>query len=257
VPRLANTTTVVGYRKSHGDFSDWSAGEAPIYASLDPTGATIESPLVFSRRGRWWLFSTAAVPNPEASAISNPTSPTDQVVANWSRDGSINDLVVDESTHQPSNAYTYWKATELLEISAIRDVAFFAAFNDHSQGISYFPAHTAAAPYLFEEHCPVSALDVEPAPAPREVRLSVKEWGPGGRVVFALQSPRASNVDFGIYDLSGRRVATVFRGRVDAGDAEYGWNATDNSGGVLPSGVYFACSKVDGIRRSVAFPVLR
>ena len=56
-------------------------------------------------------------------------------------------------------------------------------------------------------------------------------------VSFAL--PEASNVEVAVYDVSGRRVAFIERGREEAGVINRSWDGKDDLGRPLASGVYF------------------
>ncbi|HEY3217192.1 MAG TPA: family 43 glycosylhydrolase, partial [Candidatus Eisenbacteria bacterium] len=77
---------VVGVARSNGDFASWS-NTFPLWATLHrwPTATVgrVESPHVFPRNGSWWLFYTAN--GDTVYGVSNPTSPTDTVTANWSQ----------------------------------------------------------------------------------------------------------------------------------------------------------------------------
>lgn len=66
----------------------------------------------------------------------------------------------------------------------------------------------------------------------------------GSTLRFELS--RDSQVDLGIFDLSGRRVATLRNGRLAAGPHEPSWDARDASGTPLPSGVYLARIQAEG-----------
>ncbi|MFN8588304.1 MAG: FlgD immunoglobulin-like domain containing protein [Candidatus Eisenbacteria bacterium] len=68
----------------------------------------------------------------------------------------------------------------------------------------------------------------------------------GGKVAFALALPQAAtDVDLAVYDLAGRRVATLWRGALGAGARTFTWD-----GGAARDGVYFARLVVDGEVRS-------
>lgn len=66
-----------------------------------------------------------------------------------------------------------------------------------------------------------------------------------GATAFVVSLPAAGVVDLAMYDLAGRRVATLWRGALPAGSREFTWRP-----GRAPSGVYFARLVVDGVVRS-------
>jgi hypothetical protein len=55
-------------------------------------------------------------------------------------------------------------------------------------------------------------------------------------IVFSL--PEASTATLEVYDLSGRRVATLYSGAAAAGEREVVWNLAGNDGSAVPPGVY-------------------
>lgn len=60
-----------------------------------------------------------------------------------------------------------------------------------------------------------------------------------GGTAISFTVPEASDIDLCVYDLIGRKVATLYSGRVEAGDSEISWDARSATGGELPSGIYF------------------
>jgi len=56
---------------------------------------------------------------------------------------------------------------------------------------------------------------------------------------FALTVSSASDVDLAVFDLAGRRIATVYKGRMQAGTRDFSWNRTRDDGRTVGSGVYF------------------
>ena len=60
---------------------------------------------------------------------------------------------------------------------------------------------------------------------------------PTSRVKFTLA--KSGKVDLGVFDLSGRRLATLLNGNVPAGDYSQRWNGLDSNGARVRSGVYF------------------
>ena len=58
--------------------------------------------------------------------------------------------------------------------------------------------------------------------------------------VFSFSLPDASQVQLAIYNTLGQKVATVVNDWLSAGDYKITWRGTDNGGGKVASGVYFA-----------------
>jgi choice-of-anchor B domain-containing protein len=77
---------------------------------------------------------------------------------------------------------------------------------------------------------------------PRDLRLSQAYPNParGGREVhLSLAMPEAGRVDAVVYDVAGRRVAELARGRLPAGPHRIGWDGRGTDGPPVPAGVYF------------------
>ncbi len=76
----------------------------------------------------------------------------------------------------------------------------------------------------------VSGLELS-APSPNPFR---------GRTELRFRLARAASVDVGVYDLFGRRVKSLRSGEpLPPGDHAVTWDGTDDTGGHVPSGVYF------------------
>ncbi len=56
---------------------------------------------------------------------------------------------------------------------------------------------------------------------------------------IGISLPGRSDVRLTVYDVSGRRVATVASGARDAGEHHFEWNGTDDAGNRVGAGVYF------------------
>jgi len=73
------------------------------------------------------------------------------------------------------------------------------------------------------------------APAPNPW---LRGAGGGLAVTFALPA-QAADVDLAIYDVSGRRVATLAQGALAAGPHTAHWDGVASAGGSVRPGVYF------------------
>ncbi len=92
-------------------------------------------------------------------------------------------------------------------------------------------------------------LGVEPLAAAPGGALSRPWPNPArGDVSFALDVPSAGEVAVEVFDLAGRRVASVARGAFEAGVHALSWNARDDRGAPAPSGVYLVRATGPGFR---------
>jgi hypothetical protein len=82
---------------------------------------------------------------------------------------------------------------------------------------------------------------------PRILRLDPPQPNPiAAATIVAFELPRAAVVDLGVFDLAGRRVATLANGAASAGRNEVRWNATGDAGARLPGGLYFLRLSIEG-----------
>ena len=67
-----------------------------------------------------------------------------------------------------------------------------------------------------------------------------------GRVLLSYSISKPSAVEVKVYDVAGRVVSELFRGRATEGVHTLAWQGRDSAGRKLPSGVYFVTLKIDG-----------
>jgi len=75
-------------------------------------------------------------------------------------------------------------------------------------------------------------------------------------VRFTVALERAGALDVRVYDVSGRRVRTLFAGDAAAGPRELIWNLRDQAGARVRAGVYWLSARADGPARSRRVVVL-
>jgi len=76
---------------------------------------------------------------------------------------------------------------------------------------------------------------------------------PASRVNLNFTLPRDADVQLGVYDISGRRVALLASGNLSAGSYQRVWNGLDDNGSRVHSGVYFYRLRAGGeVRTSTA-----
>jgi hypothetical protein len=101
------------------------------------------------------------------------------------------------------------------------------------------------AAYLVEV-TDATAVDPQPARADRALWASPNPSSGAQRVHFRM--PHDGHVRLEVFDLAGRRVATLVDGARTAGDHEVAWAGRDAGGHVVSAGVYLARLTVDGAR---------
>jgi hypothetical protein len=69
---------------------------------------------------------------------------------------------------------------------------------------------------------------------------------PSRKATFSVTLPQESDVEIGIYDVAGRQVTTLLKGRMPAGQFSREWAGTDSDGRAVNAGVYFARMKAGG-----------
>ena len=75
---------------------------------------------------------------------------------------------------------------------------------------------------------------------PKAVTLKANVPNPfNPQTTISFDLPRKSNVDLAVYELSGRRVATLASGSLEAGSHNIVWRGRDDSGRPVASGMYF------------------
>ncbi len=127
---------------------------------------------------------------------------------------------------QPVSGWSYARET----IVTVPGTGVVSAYMDTRNGnADVFARMIASAP----------ATAVRPAPA-RGVRLGAPWPNPaGGATRISWGIDRAGRVDLSVYDVAGRRVRNLVRGRFGAGSHTARWDGRDAHGRRVASGVYF------------------
>lgn len=219
------------------DLLSWTPLDHPFLGTEDPTfqGATtvVESPHVFSRGGQWWMPYTVNGDQIffETTAGADPAE-TDS--ASWGPPIWLRSV----TEGQPSELQ-YWHASEYLRINSTQ---YLAAFDDNATSIDikgvFSPANAAVDSFRLD--CPQIA-GVGDAEVPQhDVRMAITgvRWG-APQVGLRLELPSRMAVRLAVYDVSGRRRATLVDGELPGGVTEISWDGRDRVGTRIASGVYF------------------
>lgn len=103
--------------------------------------------------------------------------------------------------------------------------------------------------------CPRTAADIQihyvnVAQAPKPLAFSVYP-NPARRATISFTLPSAAKVELGVFDVTGRKVATLVNGNFPAGEYSRGWLGRDDRGNQVASGVYFYRLKAGNETRTV------
>lgn len=77
------------------------------------------------------------------------------------------------------------------------------------------------------------------------------------QTIIRFAVPRESNVQLSVYDISGRKVATLMSGKVKRGYYSVTWNGKDSRGRRVKSGVYFYVLRADKFRKTRKMIMIR
>ncbi len=103
-------------------------------------------------------------------------------------------------------------------------------------------AQTLSPPTLtddFSEEAPEGAEETISAATPSQLRLNVQPNPLHGSTTIELDLPVSGNVQAAIYDIQGRKIATLIDGHKQAGSYSAVWHGDDTQGMTVASGVYF------------------
>ncbi|HOX24380.1 MAG TPA: FlgD immunoglobulin-like domain containing protein [Candidatus Krumholzibacteria bacterium] len=81
------------------------------------------------------------------------------------------------------------------------------------------------------------------------VGASPNPFNPRTEIVVSVDG--LGSLDLAIFDLRGRRVATLVAGELAAGVHRVGWDGRDDAGRSVPAGTYLCRLKVDAVQRSL------
>ena len=107
--------------------------------------------------------------------------------------------------------------------------------------------------WVIQPQSPISAVDDQPVPgAAAPLRAAPNPFNPSTRLSFTL--PQGGAVQLAVYDIAGRRIATLVDGALAAGDHVVTWNGRGDDGQLQPSGVYYA--RLTGAGRQDSTPLM-
>ena len=223
-----------------GDFTHWTADPKPLRSTQRLTQfglpVAIESPHVFRRNGQWWLpYTINGGPVFFETTPHDDPAESDTSVSIWTQPIWLRRVTQGQPTE-----LSFWHAMEYLQINRSE---YLAAYTDGETGIEIkqmFPAANPAVDSL-RMACPLVAGVIDKGPRSDAIGMVVsRSTATAFEVNFRLELPWRMRVRLAIYDVVGRRLATLLDQELPAGATDWMWRGRDESGGRVASGVYFA-----------------
>jgi hypothetical protein len=120
------------------------------------------------------------------------------------------------------------------------------------------PIGNGRAEYDLRNASSAAVAAVGPASVPSRLEMAAPEPNPShGKTELTFSLPRRASVDLAIYDLAGRRIATVMNGEAQAGTHVAVWDGGGSRERRAVEGVYFAELVVDGQRLTKKIVLVR
>ena len=202
----------------------------------------LEGPHVFSWPGTatGWrlLFSNAGTPPGEVGNSTILFTPlrigaavTDTSLASWGNPVVLKQYLAGDPT------VFGWSGSEHLRVGDTDFLAGFTAWGPAFQGIAIARMHWQGGEFTLGGFASVGVDDDRSGSVP--IALQAEARG-GSRVRFAWRLAAATSARLEVFDLAGRRIATLHDGPLAAGTGALAWRAVGSGGAPLASGTYFA-----------------
>jgi hypothetical protein len=275
IPKDQTSKMVVGVARSAADLSAWR-NYGPLQSTEQQyTGSTndhVESPHVIEHRdvvtgatSRWLFMTTNTNLNTENVHFQRTLqSPSDTLAGGWLPTTDLYTYLGGDST------VSYWHGSEYLPVAAMiggyaSAHEYLAAYDDSTWAIDinemlwrsdpsapYYADFTLAYPSLAAVDSAALAEGVDVA------RLVLLGQHPGvshARLAVDLPAPMYADVE--VLDIQGRRVRSIARGILPSGRTSLAWDAANEEGTRVKSGVYFIRLRCGGRSHSARVVVLR
>jgi hypothetical protein len=248
-------------RNRQGTLNRWrdlGRYEAVNWANNGAHIQAVEGPIMVPDWGgpsntRWRLMYSWGFDVPPYQSIrfveSNlGTSINDTRKDSWGSNTNLYDYLYPDSTVRG------WNGSEHLRVG---DWNYLAGFNaDYVDGIQISRMNWNGSDFTLTVPSLTAVDDV--GSQNKAVALGLVDFSPGRRdVVLRISLPTAQRVRLTVFDVLGRRVASVVDGPLPVGETQFRWEGGDQGGVVTHSGMYFARLSFTGGNRVVRFPIVR
>ncbi len=152
-------------------------------------------------------------------------------------DPRLRDRVVDN--------LTFYETTEAESLLAGRNFGIVTDIKTGPNGNLFVVSLSRGAIYEIFRKSDASALHTAATPTSPALRtMTPMQFGKASAIEYSL--PERGRIDLAIFDLQGRRVATLAQGDRDSGRYTESWDGTNLSGHAVSSGIYFVRLEMTG-----------
>jgi hypothetical protein len=130
-----------------------------------------------------------------------------------------------------------------------------AGFWGYDRDLAGQPVPQGAAPDIGAYEFPVATGAGDAPAAPRAPRVFPNPFNPRTTIAFVLETE--ARVELAVFDVRGRRIATLRRGRLAAGEHRVIWHGRDDAGLAAAAGIYYARLAVAGGARTATMTLVR
>lgn len=149
-----------------------------------------------------------------------------------------------------------WNGSEQLNAGGVDFLAGFTAWGPTLQGIAITRMSWNGSNFTLQQPSVTAVNDV--GSNARDVRLRLRGLRPGAKgIEFQIETPLTLDARLEVFDVTGRQVAEIHRGRIPNTGASIRWDLVDDRGRALSSGVYFARLSFPGGLRLARIPIVR
>jgi len=168
---------------------------------------------------------------------------------------SIAGIAADDIWSVEGNSVVHWDGATWHEelqpdIIAARAVGIIPGGEMWAVGSRYDGGYAGS---MTMKYTLATGIDDQNAPLPHFTTLLPNYPNPfNGNTSISISVSEGSDINLSIYDLLGRKVETLFSGRLQPGTHQFSWESGDN-----PSGVYFARLDRDGFGQTQKMTLLK
>jgi ligand-binding sensor domain-containing protein len=227
------------------DGASWTSfGQEPVIA-----GVGVRSAAVDSRNVKWFATDAAGLARFDGERWTRFTKENSGMTANYAWKVAVDrDDVLWIVPGIPKALVRYdgvswnsWEWNELPFRSGVNDIVV------DEQNVKWF-ATSWGIVSLDDGPSDGSTGVAERSARPETVRIIGNEPNPfNASTIIRFTLPRAVRAELAVYDVTGRKVRTLASGILSAGTHALSWDARDDSGRPVSSGVYLSRLRADNV----------